>query len=80
MVKADFGTDFQWGVSTAAFQTEGAWDADGKGPSIWDTFTRRKGKIKRGYRADVACDFYHRYQVDVAVVMQLHNLNIRFSL
>ncbi len=80
MVKADFGTDFQWGVSTAAFQTEGAWDADGKGLSIWDSFTRRKGKIKHGQRAEVACDFYHRYHEDVAFVKQMYVPNFRFSL
>ena len=80
MIRADFGADFQWGVSTAAFQTEGAWDTDGKGPSIWDTFTRRKGKIKSGHRADMACDFYHRYREDVAFVKQMHIPNFRFSL
>ncbi|MEC3881286.1 GH1 family beta-glucosidase [Parapedobacter sp. 10938] len=80
MVKADFGADFQWGVSTAAFQTEGAWDAYGKGPSIWDAFTHRKGKIKNNDRADVACDFYHRYREDVAFVKQMHIPNFRFSL
>ncbi len=80
MVKADFGVDFQWGVSTAAFQTEGAWDIDGKGPSIWDAFTQQKGKIKRGHRADVACDFYHRYREDLALVKQMHIPNFRFSL
>src|SRR3546814_1889108 len=80
MVKADFGTDFQWGVSTAAFQSEGAWNADGKGPSIWDAFTQRTGKIKHGHRADVACDFYHRYREDVAFVKQMHIPNFRFSL
>ena len=80
MVREDFGADFQWGVSTAAFQTEGAWDTDGKGPSIWDTFTHRKGKIKGGQRADVACDFYHRYREDVAFIKQMHIPNFRFSL
>ncbi len=80
MIEADFGADFEWGVSTAAFQTEGAWDADGKGPSIWDTFTRQKGKIKNGNCADLACDFYHRYHTDVAFVKQMHIPNFRFSL
>lgn len=79
MVKADFGSDFQWGVSSAAFQTEGAWNTHGKGPSIWDTFTRRKGKIKNGDDADVASDFYHRYREDVAFVKELHIPNFRFS-
>jgi beta-glucosidase len=45
MNKSDFGPDFKWGVSTASLQTEGAWDVDGKSPSIWDTFSKRKGKI-----------------------------------
>ncbi|MGV3764412.1 GH1 family beta-glucosidase [Parapedobacter sp.] len=80
MVKADFGTDFQWGVSSAAFQTEGAWDADGKGPSIWDTFAHRKGKIKRGHCPDITCDFYRRYPEDVAFVKRMHIPNFRFSL
>src|SRR5690606_38553401 len=46
----------------------------------WDTFTQRKGKIKHGDRADVACDFYHRYQEDLALVKQMHIPNFRFSL
>lgn len=80
MVKADFGADFQWGVSSAAFQTEGAWDADGKGLSIWDNFTRRKGKVKKGHRADVASDFYNRYREDLTFVKQMHIPNFRFSM
>ena len=80
MVKEDFGADFQWGVSTAAFQTEGASETDGKGPSIWDTFTHRKGKIKSGDRADVACNFYHQYRGDVDLVKAMHIPNFRFSL
>jgi len=79
MVNADFGADFQWGVSSAAFQTEGAWATDGKGPSIWDTFTNRKGKIKGGQHAQTACDFYHRYREDISLVRQLHIPNFRFS-
>src|SRR5690606_34264294 len=80
MVREDFGADFQWGVSTAAFQTEGAWDIDGKAPSIWDTFTRRSGKIKNNQRADRTCDFYHRYREDIGYVKQMHIPNFRFSL
>jgi beta-glucosidase len=80
MVKADFGADFQWGVSTAAFQTEGAWDADGKGLSIWDTFTQLRGKINGGHHARTASDFYNRYREDVALVKGLHIPNFRFSL
>lgn len=80
MVKADFGPDFQWGVSSAAFQTEGAWNVDGKGPSIWDTFTQRKGKIKGKHHAQIAGDFYNRYQEDIALVKDLHIPNFRFSI
>ncbi len=80
MRKQDFGDDFQWGVSAAAFQTEGAFDTDGKGLSIWDTFAARKGKIKYGHHARTACDFYNRYPEDIALLKSLHVPNFRFSL
>src|SRR5690606_42061416 len=80
MVSDDFGADFQWGVSSAAFQTEGACQMDGKGPSIWDTFTARKGKIRYQDKAHSACDFYRRYQDDIALVRELNIPNFRFSL
>lgn len=80
MVKGDFGRDFQWGVSSAAFQTEGAWNVDGKGPSIWDTFTTRKGKIKSGQHARAACDFYRRYREDIGLLRTLNIPNFRFSI
>ncbi|GGG87344.1 beta-glucosidase [Parapedobacter pyrenivorans] len=80
MVKADFGADFQWGVSSAAFQTEGAWDADGKGASIWDTFTKRKGKIRSAHHAQQASDFYNRYPEDLALIKEMHIPNFRFSI
>ncbi len=79
MVRDDFGADFEWGVSTAAFQTEGAWNIDGKGPSIWDVFSGRKGKIKQAHHARIACDFYHRYEADIALVKVLHIPNFRLS-
>src|SRR5690606_6755076 len=80
MVRADLGSDFQWGVSTAAFQREGACDADGKGPSIWDTFTARKGKVKGGQHARDACSFYERYREDIGLIKKLSIPNFRFSL
>ncbi|RCH55236.1 beta-glucosidase [Mucilaginibacter hurinus] len=80
-IKKDlFGEDFVWGVSTAAFQTEGACDADGKGQSIWDTFTARKGKVLNGDKAHTACDFYHTYKRDIDLVKQLNVPNFRFSI
>lgn len=80
MRKSDFGDAFEWGVSTAAFQTEGAYDADGKGLSIWDTFTARKGKIKGGHHARVSVNFYELYQQDISLVNELNIPNFRFSL
>jgi len=71
MYSSDFGKNFLWGVATAAAQIEGAANAYGKGPSIWDTFSRKPGKIKKGHRPDEACDFYHRYEQDIALVKTL---------
>jgi beta-glucosidase len=78
--KSLFGDDFEWGVSTAAFQIEGAHDADGKGESIWDAFTAKKGKVKGGHSAVVACDFYNNYKADIDLVKQLNIPNFRFSI
>ncbi|MDU0368878.1 GH1 family beta-glucosidase [Hymenobacter endophyticus] len=77
--RADFGPDFRWGVSAAAYQTEGAWNRDGKGPSIWDDFVRRRGRIKRGETADVATDFYHRWPADIQSLKQMGIADFRFS-
>jgi len=76
----DFGTDFKWGTATAAFQVEGALNEQGRGSSIWDTFTRKKGKIKNGHHAEIACDFYNRYESDLELVAQLGFKEFRFSI
>lgn len=78
--KALFGEDFKWGVSTAAFQIEGACDVDGKGISIWDAFTAKKGKVLNSHKADIACDFYNSYQSDIDLIRQLNIPNFRFSI
>jgi beta-glucosidase len=78
--KDQFGEDFLWGVSTAAFQIEGAHDADGKGSSIWDVFTSQKGKVKNGHHALTACDFYNSYQNDINLISHLNIPNFRFSI
>jgi len=78
--KADFGKNFKWGVATAAYQIEGAWNIDGKGPSVWDTFTHKKGKIKNNENGDIACDFYNRYADDLEIVKQLNMDVFRFSI
>jgi beta-glucosidase len=76
----DFGPDFKWGVSTAAYQTEGGWDSDGKGNSIWDVFSNTKGKTFQGENGNVACDFYRRYTHDIILMAKLKIPNFRFSL
>ena len=78
--RADFGADFQWGVSTAAYQIEGAYASDGKGPSIWDVFTARKGKIAGNTNGNIAVDFYNRYKDDIDLLKQLNISNFRFSI
>jgi beta-glucosidase len=63
-----FRNDFVWGTATASYQIEGAWNEDGKGLSVWDMFSRRKGAVWEGHTGDVACDHYHRYKEDVAIM------------
>ncbi|WP_121357601.1 GH1 family beta-glucosidase [Flavisolibacter nicotianae] len=77
---SDFGDDFTWGVASSAYQTEGAYSEDGKGLSIWDVFTSRKGKIKGGENANNATSFYHRYIQDIILMEFLGIRNFRFSL
>ncbi|OOQ61638.1 GH1 family beta-glucosidase [Mucilaginibacter pedocola] len=75
-----FGDDFAWGVSTAALQTEGSCDIDGKGASIWDTFSAKKGKILNGDKPTIACNFYENYKEDIDLVKKLNIPNFRFSI
>ncbi len=76
----EFPKDFAWGAATAAYQIEGAWDEDGKGPSIWDVFCRVPGAIQNGDTGDVACDHYHRWREDVALMRELGLRAYRFSI
>jgi beta-glucosidase len=78
--RKDFGEDFHWGVSTAAYQIEGAHDADGKGLSIWDTFSARRKKIANNHNGNIACDFYNRYTDDITLIYKLRIPNYRFSI
>jgi len=81
MIKSsDFGNGFLWGVAVAAAQIEGAAELYGKGPSIWDTFSKRSGKIKKGHHPLVACDFYHSYETDIRLVKALGFQVFRFSI
>ncbi len=75
-----FPKEFLWGTATAAFQVEGAWNEDGKGESTWDHFPHMQGKIRGAATADVACDHYHRFREDIALVKQLRLKSYRFSI
>ena len=74
-----FPNGFLWGAATASYQVEGAHDEDGRSPSIWDTFSRTPGKVVNGDTGDVACDHYHRYAEDVALMSELGLDAYRFS-
>jgi beta-glucosidase len=74
-----FPAGFTWGAATAAYQIEGATDADGRGPSVWDTFSRTPGKVRGGDTGDVACDSYHRYPEDADLLRSLGLSAYRFS-
>lgn len=78
--RAKFPADFSWGAATASYQVEGAWNEDGKGESIWDRFSHTPGKIMNGDTGDVACDQYHRYKEDVALMKELGLRGYRFSI
>jgi beta-glucosidase len=74
-----FPDGFLWGVASSSYQIEGAWNEDGKGESIWDRFTHTPGKVVNGDTGDVACDHYHRYAKDVALLKDLDVKAYRFS-
>jgi beta-glucosidase len=79
MTSDSFPDGFLWGAATAAYQIEGAPTEDGKGPSIWDTFSHAPGKVYHGETGDVACDSYHRYPEDIALLKRLGVGAYRFS-
>jgi beta-glucosidase len=75
-----FPPDFLWGAATAAYQIEGAAAADGRGESVWDRFSATPGKVRGGDTGSVACDFYHRYPDDIALMRDLGLDAFRFSI
>lgn len=71
-INGTFPDDFEWGLATASYQIEGAWNVDGKGVNIWDTFTRSADSpIFDNTNGDIACDSYNKYQVDVQLLKNL---------
>jgi beta-glucosidase len=76
---ARFPEGFLWGTATASYQVEGAVDEDGRGPSIWDTFSHTPGKVYRGDTGDIACDQYHRLEEDLDLMVDLGVRAYRFS-
>ena len=75
-----FPQDFKWGVATASYQIEGAAHEDGRGESIWDRFSRTPGKVLNGHTGDTACNHYHLYKEDVALMKELGVNSYRFSI
>lgn len=79
MPTREFPADFVWGAATSAYQIEGASSADGRGESIWDRFSHTPGRIAGGDTGDVACDHYHYYREDIALMADLGLNGYRFS-
>lgn len=79
MIPPALPRNFLFGAATSAYQIEGGWDADGKGPSIWDRFTRRRGRIHQGHTGDIACNTYHDFETDIEIMRVLGLDAYRFS-
>ncbi|MCP4421880.1 MAG: beta-glucosidase [Chloroflexi bacterium] len=79
MTTLQFPDRFMWGVATSAYQIEGGWDENGRFPSHWDTFSHTPGKTRNGENGNVACDHYHRWPEDVALMQSLGIQAYRFS-
>ena len=79
-MSSHFPEDFTWGTATASYQIEGAFDVDGRGASIWDTFSKTPGKVVNGDTGDQACDHYNRFDEDIALMKDLGVSAYRFSI
>jgi beta-glucosidase len=75
-----FPKGFIWGTASSAYQIEGAWNEDGKGPSIWDEFSHRRGTVANNENGDIACDHYHRWREDLDLVKEFGLKAYRFSI
>ena len=74
-----FPKNFDFGVASSAYQVEGAWNANGKGASIWDTYAAVPGNIADGMTGEVGCDHYHHYLEDIALMKEMGVDSYRFS-
>jgi beta-glucosidase len=79
MTDLTFPPGFTWGAATASYQVEGAISEDGRGPSVWDTFSSTPGKVRGGDTGDIACDSYHRYEEDAELLKSYGLSSYRFS-
>uniref|UniRef100_A0A3P9NRI1 Lactase-like a n=1 Tax=Poecilia reticulata TaxID=8081 RepID=A0A3P9NRI1_POERE len=70
---------FSWGVGSSAYQTEGAWNTDGKGMSIWDVFAHKKGKISSNETGDSSCEGYYKFKDDINLMKEMKLSHYRFS-
>jgi len=75
-----FPENFLWGAATASYQIEGAWNEDNRGESVWDRFSHTPGKVLNGDNGDIACDHYHRFKEDIALMKELGIQAYRFSI
>lgn len=78
--KLSFPDGFLWGTATASYQVEGAANEDGRGKTVWDTFSHTPGKVLNNDTGDVACDFYHKYKEDIQLMKSLNVQSYRFSI
>lgn len=75
-----FRKDFKWGAATSAYQIEGAAFEDGKGWNIWDVFCKEENRVYGGHTGETACDHYHRFGEDIALMKQIGIRAYRFSI
>lgn len=76
----NFTSDFVWGVASSAYQIEGGWNCEGKGPSIWDTFCHQDSTISNGQTGDISCNHYEHYLEDIKLMHSLGIRSYRFSI
>lgn len=80
VINMGFSNDFMWGVATAAYQIEGAYNEEGKGPGIWDVYSRLPQRIKYNENGDISCDHYHLYKEDITLMKEMGIKYYRFSI